>query len=36
MGIGTPVDELKGHCADYAEKENKLNRYSDEEVHLWT
>ena len=30
-------DEMKGYCASYAEKEeNKLNRYSDEQVHLWT
>ena len=32
--VGTR-DELKGHCACHAEKE-KLNRYSDEQVHLWT
>ena len=35
--VGTPVDELKGHSAGYAEKgTNKLNRYTDEHVRLWT
>ena len=35
--VCTPVDDLKGHCAGYAEKRgNKLNRYSDEQVHMWT
>ena len=33
MYIATPVVELKGHCAGYAEKED---RYSDEKVHTWT
>ena len=37
MSVGTPVDESKGLCAGYAKKiRNKLNRYSDEQVHLWT
>ena len=33
--VGTPVDELKGHFADYAEKE-EINRYTDERVQMWT
>ena len=36
LWVGTPLDELKGHCAGYAEKRHKLNKYSDEQVHLWT
>ena len=32
--VGTPVDELKGHCAGYAKKEEINHSYSDEQVHL--
>ena len=31
--VGTPVDKLKGHCRKIR---NKLNRYSDGQVHMWT
>ena len=24
--VGTPVDELKGHCADYAQKEEQTEQ----------
>ena len=35
--VHTPADEWKCNCACYAEKEkNKLNRYTDEQVHLRT
>ena len=33
--VGTPVYELKRHCAGYAEEE-KMNTYTDEKVRLWT
>ncbi len=35
--VRTPVDELKGKMWMLCRKgTNKLNRYSDEQVHLWT
>ena len=33
--VGTPLDEMKGFCAGYAEKDER-NRYTDEQVYLWT
>ena len=48
LWVGTPVDELKGHCMGYDKNKKetiawdmikirkKPNRYTDEQVCLWT
>ena len=36
MSVGTPVDESKGLCRLCQKIRIKLNRYIDEQVHLWT
>ena len=36
MCVRTLADERKGNCLCYDEKEEILNRYTDERIDLWT